>query len=60
LHQLRCLFYFLCSKGAAVSLEEMFEEKKERMERIWQIVNKLSYEEFRKMQEMLAPVEDEE
>jgi hypothetical protein len=43
-----------------VSLEEMFEEKKERMERIWQIVNKLSYEEFRKMQEMLAPVEDEE
>jgi len=43
-----------------VSLEEMFEEKKERMERIWQIVNKLSYEEFRKMQEMLAPVDDEE
>lgn len=43
-----------------MSLEEMFEEKKERMERIWQIVNKLSYEEFRKMQEMLAPVEDEE
>jgi len=43
-----------------VSLEEMFEEKKERMERIWQIVNKLSYEEFRKMQEMLAPVEDED
>lgn len=43
-----------------MSLEEMFEEKKERMERIWQIVNKLSYEEFRKMQEMLAPVDDEE
>ena len=43
-----------------MSLEEMFEEKKERMERIWQIVNKLSYEEFRKMQEMLAPVEDED
>jgi hypothetical protein len=43
-----------------VSLEEMFEEKKERMERIWQIVNKLSYEEFRKMQQLLAPVEDEE
>jgi len=42
------------------SLEEMFEEKKERMERIWQIVNKLSYEEFRKMQQMLAPVEEEE
>ena len=41
-------------------LEEMFEEKKERMERIWQIVNKLSYEEFRRMQMMLAPVEDEE
>ena len=43
-----------------MSLEEMFEEKKERMERIWQIVNKLSYEEFRKMQQLLAPVEDEE
>jgi hypothetical protein len=43
-----------------VNVEEMFEEKKERMERIWQIVNKLSYDEFRKMQQMLAPVEDEE
>jgi hypothetical protein len=42
------------------SIEEMFEEKKERMERIWNIVNKLSYEEFRRMQMMLAPVEDEE
>jgi len=42
------------------SIEEMFEEKKERMERIWEIVNKLSYEEFRRMQMMLAPVEDEE
>ena len=42
------------------SIEEMFEDKKERMERIWNIVNKLSYEEFRRMQMMLAPVEDEE
>jgi hypothetical protein len=41
-------------------LEEMFEDKKERMERIWNIVNKLSYEEFRRMQMMLAPVEDED
>jgi hypothetical protein len=41
-------------------LEEMFEDKKERMERIWNIVNKLSYEEFRRMQMMLAPVEDDE
>ena len=43
-----------------MNAEEMFEEKKERMERIWQVVNKLSYDEFRKMQQMLAPVEDEE
>ena len=43
-----------------MNAEEMFEEHKERMERIWQIVNKLTYEEFRKMQQMLAPVEDEE
>ena len=43
-----------------MSIEEMFEEKKQSMERIWQIVNKLSYEEFRAMQRMLAPVEDEE
>jgi hypothetical protein len=42
------------------SLEEMFEEKKERMERIWNIVNKLSYEEFTKMQQLFAPVEEDE
>jgi hypothetical protein len=42
------------------TLEEMFEEKKERMERVWNIVNKLSYEEFRRMQMMFAPVEDDE
>jgi hypothetical protein len=41
-------------------LEEMFEDKKERMERIWNIVNKLSYQEFARMQMMLAPVEDDE
>jgi hypothetical protein len=43
-----------------VNLEEIFEERKASQERIWQIVNKLSYEEFRAMQRMLAPVEDEE
>ena len=43
-----------------MTLDEMFEEKKERMERMWQVVNKLTYEEFRAMQRMLAPVEDEE
>ena len=43
-----------------MTLDEMFEEKKERMERMWQVVNKLTYEEFRAMQRMLAPVEDED
>ena len=43
-----------------MNLEEIFEERKASQERIWQIVNKLSYEEFRAMQRMLAPVEDEE
>jgi hypothetical protein len=43
-----------------MTLEEMFEERKASQERIWQIVNKLTYEEFRAMQRMLAPVEDEE
>jgi hypothetical protein len=43
-----------------MTLDEMFEEKKERMERIWQVVNKLSYDEFRRMQQMLAPVEEED
>lgn len=43
-----------------MNIEEMFEERKASAERIWQIVNKLSYEEFRAMQRMLAPVEDEE
>ena len=43
-----------------MNLEEMLEEQKARHERIWQIVNKLTYEEFRAMQRMLAPVEDDE
>ena len=43
-----------------MTVEEMLEEQKARHERIWQIVNKLTYEEFRAMQRMLAPVEDDE
>lgn len=42
------------------SIEEMFEEKRANAERIWQIVNKLSYAEFQAMQRMLAPVEEDE
>ena len=43
-----------------MTIEEMFAERKEQMERIWNIVNKLSYEEFRAMQAMFAPVEESE
>jgi hypothetical protein len=42
------------------TLEEMIEEQKASHERIWQIVNKLTYEEFKAMQRMLAPIEDED
>ena len=41
-------------------LEEMIAKREEDQERIWQIVNKLSYKEYRKMQQMFAPVDDEE
>ena len=41
-------------------LEEMIAKREEDQERIWQIVNKLTYKEYRKMQQMFAPVEDEE
>ena len=43
-----------------MTLEEMIAEREASQERIWQIVNKLSYKDFRKMQELFAPVEDEE
>ena len=43
-----------------MTVEEMLEEQKARHERMWQVVNKLTYEEFRAMQRMLAPVDDEE
>ena len=42
------------------TLEEMIAEQEASAERIWQIVNKLSYKEYRKMQALFAPVEDEE
>jgi hypothetical protein len=42
------------------TLEEMLEEQRVRHERIWNIVNKLTYEEFKAMQRMLAPIEDED
>jgi hypothetical protein len=42
------------------TLEEMIEEQKASHERILQIVNKLTYEEFKAMQRMLAPVEEDE
>jgi hypothetical protein len=42
------------------TLEEMLEEQKAMHERMWNIVNKLTYEEFKAMQRMLAPIEDEE
>lgn len=41
-------------------IDAMIAKREEDQERIWQIVNKLSYKEYRKMQEMFAPVEDEE
>ena len=41
-------------------IDAIVAEREASQERIWQIVNKLSYEEFRAMQRMLAPVEDEE
>lgn len=41
-------------------LEEMIAKREADQERIWQIVNKLTYKEYRKMQQMFAPVEDEE
>jgi len=43
-----------------MSLDETIAEYEARQERIWQIVNKLTYKEFRAMQQMLAPVDDEE
>lgn len=43
-----------------MSLDEIIAEHEARQERIWQIVNKLTYKEFRAMQQMLAPVDDEE
>ena len=42
------------------TLEEMIAEREASQERIWQIVNKLSYKEFRKMQELFAPVDEDE
>ena len=41
-------------------LEDLIKKQEESQERIWQIVNKLTYKEYRKMQQMFAPVEDEE
>lgn len=43
-----------------MSLEEMIAEREASQERIWQIVNKLSYKEFRRMQELFAPAEEDE
>ena len=45
---------------ADLTLEEMIEEQRVRHERIWNIVNKLTYEEFKAMQMMFAPVEEDE
>jgi hypothetical protein len=42
------------------TIDEMIAEREASQERIWQIVNKLSYKEFRKMQELFAPVDEDE
>ena len=41
-------------------LEDLIKKQEESQERIWQIVNKLTYKEYRKMQQMFAPIENEE
>ena len=41
-------------------IDEMIAKREADQERIWQIVNKLSYKEYRAMQRMLSPVDDEE
>ena len=41
-------------------IDAMIAEREAGQERIWQIVNKLSYKEFRKMQELFAPVGEDE
>ena len=40
------------------NLDEIVAEQEARMERIWQIVNKLTYKEYRKMQQMFQPIEE--
>ena len=42
------------------SLEEMIEEQNAMHERMLQVINNLTYAEFKAMQRMLAPVEDDE
>jgi hypothetical protein len=42
------------------TIDEMIAEREASQERIWQIVNKLTYKEYRAMQQMLAPIEDED
>lgn len=41
------------------TVDEMIAEREASQERLWQIVNKMTYKEFRKMQEFFAPMEDE-
>jgi len=41
-------------------IDEMIAKKEADMERIWQIVNKLTYKQYLAMQRMLAPVESED
>lgn len=41
-------------------IDAMIAEREASAERIWQIVNKLTYKEYRAMQQMLAPVGDDD
>lgn len=43
-----------------ISVEEMIEEQKAMHERMLEVVNKLTYAEFKAMQRMLAPLEEDE
>jgi hypothetical protein len=42
------------------TIEELFAEKQEQMERIWDIVKTWDYQTYRTAQMMFAPIEDED